>query len=170
VEPSIKRNLLKQITRGWKQVSLILFALSPRLAINGTAAFEGQGFVLGGNFGKTEEQRIKSLFLSNPNNIVNLFTDDLFSNKIAPLLYDALSSESDPLIKHDLMLLIIYERPKDWKKHVEEYIYSLPKNSFYLFNTVLALRKTYKFDFATATELNEIRLLLKTGYAKHEFG
>lgn len=170
VEPSIKRNLLKQITRGWKQVSLILFALSPRLAINGTAAFEGQGFVLGGNFGKTEDQRIKSLFLSNPNNIVNLFTDDLFSNKIAPLLYDALNSESDPLIKHDLMLLIIYERPKDWKKYVEEYIYSLPKNSFYLFNTVLALRKTYKFDFATATELNEIRLLLKTGYAKHEFG
>lgn len=170
VEPSIKRKLLKQITRGWKQVSLILFALSPRLALNGTAAFEGQGFVLAGNFGKTEEQRIKSLFLSNPNNIVNLFTDDLFSNKIAPLLYDALRSESDPLIKHDLMLLLIYERPKDWKKHVEDYIYSLPKNSFYLFNTVLALQKTYKFDFATATELNEIRLLLKTGYAKHEFG
>ncbi|VVO43249.1 hypothetical protein [Pseudomonas fluorescens] len=170
VDPSIKRMLLKQITRGWKQVSLILFALSPRLASKGRAAFEGQGFYLEGNFGDTEEQRVKSLFLSNPNNIVGLFTDDLFSNKIAPLLYDAISLESDPLIKHDLILLLIFERPKNWKKHIEDYIYSLPKNSYYLFNTVQALQKTYKFDFATETELNEIRLLLKTGYAKHEFG
>ncbi|ODJ92259.1 hypothetical protein BB779_04090 [Pseudomonas viridiflava] len=170
VEPSIKRGLLKQITRGWKQVSLILFALTPRLAMNGQAAFEGQGFTLQGNFGDTEDQKVKSLFLANPNNIVNLFTDDLFSNKIAPLLYDAVGLEVDPLIKHELLLLLIFERPKDWKKHVEEYIYSLPKNSFYLFNTVLALQKTYTYDFATTTELSEIRLLLKTGYAKHQFG
>lgn len=170
VEPDIKRNLLKQITRGWKQVSLILFALSPKLAINGQAAFEGQGFTLQGNFGETEDERVKSLFLANPNNIVGLFTDDLFSNKIAPLLYDATSLESDPLIKHELMLLLIFERPKDWRKHIEEYIFSVPKNSFYLYNTVLALQKTYIYDFATATELSEIRLLLKAGYAKHEFG
>lgn len=170
VDPDIKRNLLKQITRGWKQVSLILFALTPRLAAEGTVAFEGQGFILDSTFGDTVETKIKGIFLANPNNVVALFTGDLYSNKIAPLLYDAISTERDPLIIHDLMLMIISERPKNWKKVIEDYINSLPKNSFYLWNTVNALQTTYKFDFASAAELNDIRLLLKTGYAKHQFG
>nr|GFB54954.1 hypothetical protein [Tanacetum cinerariifolium] len=170
VDPDIKRNLLKQITRGWKQVSLILFALTPRLAIEGSVAFEGQGFILEAPFGDNEEDKIKGVFLANPNNVVALFKDDLYSNKIAPLLYDAISTERDPLIIHDLMLMIISERPKNWKKIIEDYINSLPKNSFYLYNTVNALRTTYQFDFASPAELNDISLLLKTGYAKHKFG
>jgi len=170
VDPDIKRKLFKQITRGWKQVSLILFALTPRLASEGMAAFEGQGFILEGNFGESIDAKIKAIFLANPNNIVRLFADDIYSNKIAPLLYDAIDSELDPLIAHDLVLMFIFERPNNWKKFVEDYINSLPKNSFYLYNTVLALQNTYKYDFATPSELSDIRLLLKTGYAKHQFG
>lgn len=170
VDPDIKRQLLKQITRGWKQVSLIIFTLTPLLASQGKAAFEGQGFVLEKGFGDTTEEKLKRIFLANPYNIVKLFSGDLYSNKIAPLLYDCIDSEKDQLIKHNLMLMVINERPANWKVNVENYISSIQKNSFYLYNVVETLTNRYKYDFASTTELNEIKHLLKSGYAKHEFG
>ncbi|MBX8510561.1 hypothetical protein K5D34_12825 [Pseudomonas cichorii] len=170
VDPNLKRLLLNQITRGWKQVSLILFALSPLLASQGRAAFEGQGFILEKGFGNTLDEKLKRIYLANPYNIVKLFSGDLYSNKIAPLIYDRIDSETDQLIKHNLIIMIINERPINWKNCVEKYISSQPKNSFYLFNVVQTLTNKYKFDFASNTQLSEIKYLLKSGYAKHEFG
>ncbi|AHZ73268.1 MULTISPECIES: hypothetical protein [Pseudomonadaceae] len=170
VDPDIKRLLLKQITRGWKQVSQILFALTPLLASQGKVAFEGQGFILEDGFGDTVEERVKKIFLANPYNVVRMFTGDLYSNKIAPLLYDCIDSESDQLIRHNLILMVVNERPAHWKSNVESYISSIPKNSFYLYNLVGTLSNRYKYDFASSAELGEIKHLLKSGYAKHEFG
>lgn len=170
VDPDTKRNLLKQITRGWKQVSLILFALTPLLATQGKAAYDGQGFILDKGFGDSTEEKSKRIFLANPYNIVKMFSNDLYSNKIAPLIYDKIDSEEDDLIKHNLMLMIVNERPLNWKSKVENYISLIPKNSFYLYNIVETLTNRYKYDFASQTELNEIKYLLKSGYAKHEFG
>jgi hypothetical protein len=77
VDPDIKRNLLGQIVRGWRQVSQILFALTPLLASKGEASFEGQGFILDGNFGESFETKIKTILLANPYNVVKIFKDDL---------------------------------------------------------------------------------------------
>lgn len=170
VDPSIKRKLLKEITRGWEQISNILFVLTPILASKGYADFEGQGFYLGDNFGDTIEEKINRIILVNPTNVIDFFKDDLFSNKIGPLLFDSINFEKNELIKHQLVLLLIFERPVDWKKHVETYMTSVSKNSFYLFDTVNALRARYRYDFASEKELNGIRYLLKMGIAKHEFG
>ena len=148
----------------------ILFVLTPILASKGYADFEGQGFYLGDNFGDTIEEKINRIILVNPTNVIGFFKDDLFSNKIGPLLFDSINSEKNELIKHQLVLLLIFERPVDWKKHVETYMISVSKNSFYLFDTVNALRARYRYDFASEKELNEIRYLLKMGIAKHEFG
>jgi len=74
---------------------------------------------------------------------------------------------ADPL---RLVLLLIFERPVDWKKQVETYMISVSKNSFYLFDTVNALRARYRYDIASEKELNEIRYLLKMGIAKQELG
>lgn len=99
-----------------------------------------------------------------------MFRHDLFSNKIGPLIFDGIDSETDDLIKHMLILLLISEMPLDWKKHVEDYIATVPKNSFYLANTVTRLGNMYRYAFASETELSEIKYLMKMGYAKHEFG
>jgi len=99
-----------------------------------------------------------------------MFNHDLFSNKIGPLIFDGINSEMDDLIKHQLILLLISERPPEWRKHIEEYIATIPKNSFYLYDTVIYLSSTYRYAFASDTELSEIRHLLKMGFAKHEFG
>jgi len=170
VDPDIKRSLLKEITRGWKQISKILFALAPMLASKGQAAFEGQNFILDGDFGDSVEKRISAIFQANPVNIVNMFKHDLFSNKIGPLIFDGIKSESDDLIKHQLILLLISERPLEWKKHIEDYIATISKNSFYLYDTVNSLTNMYRYAFASDTELAEIKHLLKMGFAKHEFG
>jgi hypothetical protein len=140
------------------------------LADRGEAGFDGQNFILNGDFGNTIDEKISCIFQSNPINVVNMFKYDLFSNKIGPLLYDAIDVEKNNLIKHQLILLLIVEMPKEWRKNVEEYISVLPKNSFYLYDVVNNLRGTYKFAFASDTELGEIKHLLKMGLAKHEFG
>lgn len=171
VDPDIKRALLKEITRGWKQISKILFALAPLLALKGQAAFEGYNFILVGDTdGLSTEEKINSIFFANPINVVDMFKHDLYSNKIGPLLFDGIETETDELVKHQLILLLISERPLEWKKHLEKYIATIPKNSYYLCNTVNYLSRAYEYDFATDTELSEMRHLLKMGFAKHKFG
>ena len=162
--------MLKEITRGWEQISKVLFALTPALATKGRAAFAGQGFYLSDNFGDTVEERMNRIFQANPTNVVGFFKDDLTSSKIGPLLFDSISSETNELIKHHLVLLLIFTRPRKWKAEVEKYIISISKNSFYLFDTVNALRAKYHYAITDETETKNISYLLKMGYAKHEYG
>jgi hypothetical protein len=170
VEPEIKRKMLSEILRSWEQISKVLLALTPVLAEQGQAAFEGAAFELAGDFGKTFEERVNKIIQVNPTNVVGFFKEDLFSNKIGPLLYDQLSNETNALKKHQLALLLVFARPRGWKKHIEDYIVSVSKNSFYLFNIVNSLRAKYRYDFVSTTELKEMEYLIKMGLAKHEFG
>ena len=170
VDPDLKKEILNQITRGWRHISTILFALSPILAEQGSASFGGQNFILSGNFGTDFEEIMENILISNPINVVNIFKYDLFSEKISPLLFDGLNSESDELTRHFYILFLVSELPRGWKKKVEDYIIRLNKNSFYLLNTLRNLEAMYKYGFISKNELNNIKSLLKLGYAKHEFG
>ncbi len=169
ISPNEKKGLLKQITRGWLLFSKILFVLSPALAKNNYASFDGLGFVLCGFKDIDVDEKIKKIILCNPSFVVKLFKDDLFSPKSAPLLYDAIKSESNKLIKHELILLLVFGRPKEWKKHLKDYITNLPRNSPYLLDVLNLLRNRCKYDFATPNEISEMGNLLKMCYAKHEF-
>jgi len=91
----------------------------------------------------------------------------LFSVKMGPLLIKKAENESNSLIKHELMLLIIAERPKNWNKVIDKYIVNLDKNSFFLSDALHVLN--YNIDFTT-TELGDKRilsLLAKKCLAKH---
>jgi hypothetical protein len=170
VNPTMKKEVLAEILRSWEQISKVLFALTPILASKGHAEFEGQAFILADNFGDTFEEKVKKIILANPTNVVTFFKDDLFSSKIGPLLYDNFKDENEPLKKHHLAMLFAYSRPREWKKYLEEYIVSVSKNSFYLYDIVTTLRGLYRYDFATSTHLNEMSYLIKMGIAKHHFG
>ncbi|GAL87540.1 hypothetical protein P278_07330 [Sporocytophaga myxococcoides] len=170
VSPEIKKDILKEILRGWNQISKVLLALSPILAQKGEAKFEGQGFYLEDGFGATFEERINGIIQANLTNVVGFFKNDIFSSKIGPLLFDHFTNETDQNIKHQLALLFVFTRPRGWKAKIEDYIVCLHKNSFYLFDILNSLRGRYAFDFANSDELNEISYLIKMCYAKHEFG
>jgi hypothetical protein len=169
ISPNEKKGLLKQITRGWLLFSKIIFVLSPTMAKNNYASFDGLGFVLYGFKDTDLDEKIKQIILCNPSFVVKLFKDDLFSPKSAPLLYDAIKSESNKLIKHELILLLIFGRPKKWKIHIQDYITHLPRNSPYLLDVLSLLRDRCKYDFATPGEITEMGNLLKMCYAKHEY-
>ncbi|MGK0176018.1 MAG: hypothetical protein ACI9AT_002407 [Ulvibacter sp.] len=169
VSPNEKKGLLKQITRGWLLFSKILFLLSPVLAKNDYASFDGFGFVLCGSNDANFDNKLKTIILVNPGFVVKLFKDDLFSPKSAPLLYNAIKSESNKLIRHQLILLLVHGRPKEWKAYLKDYITHLPRNSPYLLDVLGLLREKCKYDFATPSEVDEMGKLLKMCYAKHEF-
>ena len=168
--PLLKKQLLIEIYQCWKQLSKVLFAISPIMASKGKASFEGAAFELNGDFGETFEERLNSIIQVLPTNVVGYFQDYLYSPKIAPLFYDCLNNEEDELIKHQQALLIIFKRPNGWKQQIENYIVSIKKNSYYLFDTVNTLRSRYRYDFASDSELKSIEYLIKLGLAKHHFG
>ena len=170
VKPEAKRKMLFEILRSWEQISNVLLALTPILAEKGQAGFDGQNFNLLGDFGDTFEKRVNTLIQVNMTNVVGFFKEDIYSSKIAPLLYEQFEKETDPRKKHKIALLLIFTRPRKWKKEIENYIVSLQKNSFYLYDTYNALLAKYNYDFTTEEERSEISFLIKMCFAKHEFG
>lgn len=168
--PELKKMLLAEIYNSWKQLAKVLFALAPNMALNGNATFQGAAFYLNGDFGQTFEERLNRIIQVLPTNVVGYFQDDLYSPKIAPLLFDSFLNEKNELLKHQQALLIIFKRPNGWKPQIENYITSINKNSFYLFHIVKTLRTKYRFDFASEAELKDIKYLIKLGLAKHHFG
>lgn len=170
VKPEAKRLILNEILRSWEQISHVLLALAPILADKGQAGFDGHSFALQGDFGDSFELRLNRIIQVNMTNVVGFFKDDIYSSKIAPLLYEHFNSEVNPNKKHQLALLFIFCRPREWRKQVQNYIVSLRKDSFYLYDAHNALLAKYNFDFITEEEQREISLLAKMCYAKHEFG
>jgi len=168
--PEIKKLLLHEIMKCWEEISKVLVVLTPFLAEEGRASFDGQGFTLRGNFGDTLLKRLQNIIFAIPFNIVNFNRDDLFSQKMGPLLIDQVNAEDDDLKKHILALLLIHQRPRTWKKEIEKYISSIEKDSFYLFDTYNLLRAQYKYSFASEKDLVEIEYLIKLAMAKHTSG
>lgn len=169
VDHKMKSELLNNITLAWLEINKLLIALSPILADRGKATFEGAKFELADDdfiINDPNEKR-KAVLLAVPTNVVRFFKDDLFSAKMGPLLIKKAENESNSLIKHELMLLLVAERPKNWNKVVDNYIINLDKNSFYLSDVLSVLN--YNIDFS-ATELGDKRilnLLAKKCRAKH---
>lgn len=170
VNPEAKREIFKQILESWEQLSNVLLALTPILADKGQAGFDGHSFTLQGDFGDTFEKRLNRIIQVNMTNVVGFFKDDIYSSKIAPLLYEHFATCTNPNSKHKIALLLVFCRPREWRKHIQEYIVNLNKNSFYLYDIHNALLAKYNFDFTTEEERREIALLAKMCFARHEFG
>jgi len=170
-DPRIKKELLDEILRSWLQLSKILFAIAPIMASRGIAHFEGVSFILSKDYDNDSfEEKLNEIILANLTNVVSIFKDDIFSSKIGPLLFSRFTNEINPLIKHQLALLFIMGRPRNWEKTIDKYIVSLPKDSFFLSDIVHELRSQYRFGFLNEKELYEMGLLIKKGLAKHHFG
>ncbi|MCE3278334.1 MAG: hypothetical protein K0S44_525 [Bacteroidetes bacterium] len=168
-DSSLKKELLDKITQGWNEINKLLIVLSPLLADKGNVAFEGAKFHLEEEDFKFEDpaQKRMAVLLSIPTNIVKFFKDDLFSVKMGPLLIDKAQNETNTLIKHQLMILIIAERPKKWRELIDNYIVSLDKNSFFLSDTLSVLNFNIDFKATEIEDVQILRILAKKCRAKH---
>jgi hypothetical protein len=158
VDSNLKKEVLDKIIQSWNEINKLLIILSPLLADKGNVAFEGANFNLNEddfNISDPVQKRL-AVLLAIPTNIVKIFKDDLFSIKMGPLIISKAENESNSLLKHELMLLLIAERPKGWNKTIDAYIISLDKNSFFLSDVLGVLN--FNFDYKT-TETNDKRIL-----------
>lgn len=170
VSPDIKRQLLQEIMCCWEQAAKVFMVILPILASRGHAVFDGAGFTLCGNFGDTPINRLQSILANIPYNVALLCQDDLFSQKMGPLLIDQFIKESDELKKHILIVLLINQRPRHWKQQIQQYIESVGKNSFYLLDVYNILRTEYSYSYSSPQTLKDIEYLIKIAAAKHTFG
>jgi predicted MPP superfamily phosphohydrolase len=168
--PDVKRALLTEILNGWKQLSQVLLVLYPLLAFRGHTSFDGMAFRLGNDFGDTFEMRLRNILMQIPTNVVSWYKDDIFSQKIGPLLIEKFSGELDDIKKHELVLLLIEQRPRGWKVPLKKYIVASTKNSFYLCDVMMRLHRQYEYSYATPHELKDIEYLIKMSAAKHFYG
>jgi len=169
--PETKRQLLTEIMRCWDQLSKIVLITAPMLAEHGYASYDNANFLLFGDFGKDKNERLSRICLSIPHNIVSWHQEDLFSQKMGPLLFDQLQNpELSNIARHELMLLLVQQRPRNWSKHIQKYIASVAKNSFYLYDVFDSLRHEYRYGFASPQTLNEIEHLIKMSSTKHLTG
>lgn len=165
-----KHELLGEILLGFDQIIKVLIAVSPLLARDGYAYADGVSvrFICDSKHNLSFGKLVQCIISVLPSNIVRWYRDDLFSNKMGSLLYKHADQTESNLTKHIINRLIVQKRPNGWKEHIQKYISSENKNSFYLLDIFNALRVEYQYGFVDANDLNSIESLIKAGAAKHQ--
>ena len=171
VKPELKKQMLDKIMQAWYEMNKLLIVLSPLLADKGDVNFEGARFYLDEedfNIENPSEKRL-AVLLAIPSNIIKFFKQDLFSSKMTPLLIDHAQKESNSLLKHELMIMLVSERPKDWYNIIDKYIISLDKNSYYLSDVKRALEFQAVYRVFENDEKRKVEALVSKCRAKHLF-
>jgi len=167
VKSNLKKNMLKAILNGWNQISKVILWLSPTLAHEGKAVYEGLGLTLiDGHFEGTFSEKLKKIYIANPYNVVTYLKDDLSSKKLGSLLFENLYSNPSEIQKHLLSLFIIKERPIGWSK-IFDFMNLLHRNSFILSCLYDAIDNEIKKGFASKSEITELKKLASIVVAKH---
>ena len=84
----------REIVKSWQQLTQVIFVMTPIIVEKGHAAFEGQAFYLSNeDRGNTFEEKLNRIWQAVPTNVVVFFKNDIFSNKIGPLIHDLFKSE-----------------------------------------------------------------------------
>ncbi len=171
VTPVLKQELTREILISWEKLTKVVLITAPILAAHGSATYDNAKFYLLGDFGKDFNERVSRICNSIPYNIVNWHQDDFYSQKMGPLLFSQLDSgELSDISRHELILLLVYQRPRGWGSYVQKYISSVPRNSFYLYDVFDSLRAQYRYGFASSQTLKEIEHLIKMASVKHLTG
>lgn len=170
VGPELKRKLLGEILLSWEFVSSVIMYLMPALVEDGEADFEGIRYLLDGDFGERIHDRLLNILVEIPRNVSTYYQDDIYSQKMAPLLFDAFKKGAGSLGLHLLTLILIRKRPRGWRVVVDEYIAAMNKNSFYLSDVYRALRGQYQYSYASKQALKDIEFLILKAAAKHTTG
>ncbi|MEM9481477.1 MAG: hypothetical protein AAGA58_17645, partial [Verrucomicrobiota bacterium] len=170
VDPNEKRELIDEIFISFRQLAQVLMVILPPLVDDGKACIEGAHFHLVGEFGEQPDERLRRILVEMPRNIIAWYSKDIFSQKMGPMLIEKYKGEGDEIMKHFLILLIVAQRPRNWRRCIENYISSNAKNSYYLYDTYRNMRTEYRYSFSASSELKDLEYCIKMASAKHHFG
>lgn len=172
VSPVSKMKLLEEVLGCWTRVCQILVVLSPLLAKNKRARFEGMGFILGNSFDNFEsfDSRWNEIMTVIADNVVNWFQEDIFSKKMGALFGRHIEKNQGGLDEFLVLLVMTKQRPPGWEKEVERFIIRTKKNSFYLSRIHSSLQIEYKISFSNEQTRQQLRRLAAMSAAKHLTG
>lgn len=172
VSPEAKTKLLEEVLLCWIRVCQVIALLSPHLATQGSATFDGMGFNLGKSFDAIEsvEGRWKVLMNVIVDNVVRLFQDDIYSKKMGALLSSYIHKHEGSLGEILVLLVMAKQRPPGWEKEIEGFIVRSKKNSFYLNKIFYTLLSEFKTSFSTERTRQQLRRLAGMSVAKHDTG
>ncbi len=169
VSPSEKQALLDAVMTAWTRLCQILVVLSPILATNRRASFEGMGFVLASGFeDEVEAEKVWNMVMTSiADNVVSWHQLDLFSKKLGPLFQDYLNNNQDTIGGLLILLVVTRQRPLGWRESLDLFISRAHKNSFYLNRVYFTLRHELRYGFSNEAVRQQLRTLAAKAVAKH---
>lgn len=169
IRPELKEKLLTSITEAWYNTIKVVYLMAPALAVDGQAGYDDFRLALSDTFKqyKDDPKRMLIKVVSCiPLNILHWYKDDIYSAKLADLIFDRINTESNSVIKHVLVSLVIYEQPEKWDDVVRRYLSVLDKNSYYYGDTIDALCIMYSKGIMSEANAAKTRDLILLAYTK----
>lgn len=167
--PENKIKLLDAITDAWLNTIRVVYLMAPALAMDGKAGYDDFRLHLAESFdteSSDKRQLLIDIMSAIPHNILTWYKDNIYSSKLADLLYEKIEQEANPVIKHILINLVVYEQPNLWDNVVRKYLEKSDKQSFYFGDTLSSLRVMYAKGAMSDANLAKTKTLLLLGYTK----
>lgn len=172
VGKELKQKVLNAIIIAWNEINDAILLMSPMLAKNGFGGIGGARFQLTDDFPKEYDECLFRIVLNVPYNIMLMYKDELFSDKMMPLLGAELSKNdgTNQLGRHIIAIMTCRQRAKNWREHIRSYIQTIPKNSYYLGDLENNLSNNYQTIAMNAEDDRNTLTLIKLCFVKHDTG
>ena len=166
----MKEELFDAIKCGWREIEHVLLLLSPALAKNGYGGMGGERFQLDDSFPKEFDTCWIRILTMLPFNIVEWLRIDTVSDRLLPIFEKTLESEKDEVMRHIAALMVCAGQMDGCDTVITKYIYSVHKNSYYLYDIYFSLLYYYRYRYLDSPERHSLEKLIKASYAKHFLG
>lgn len=167
--PENKVKLFDAITDAWLNTIRVVYLMAPALAMEGKAGYDDFRLHLDNAFDTQSDdkrQLLIDIISAIPHNIVTWYKDNIYTSKLTDLLYEKIENESNPVIKHVLINLIVYEQPEHWEDVVRKYMGKVDKRSFYFGDILSSLRIMYAKGVMSDNNVAKTKMLILLGYTK----
>ena len=148
IKPELKEQLFDAITQAWLEIIRVIYLMAPALAKDGVAGYDGFSLQLDETFdfeNVSNDERLVAVIAAIPWNIVNWYKDDIYSAKLANLIYSKINAPTNPIARHLLIGISVIEQPERWADVVRKYLADTDRNSFYFGDTLDMLSFKWKF-------------------------
>jgi Calcineurin-like phosphoesterase len=166
VGPALKTALMNEVVTCWRHVCQILAVLSPLLADEGTAYFEGMNFWLDDSW-KGKKITFEKVLSVIPFNIAWWYQSDIFSKKMGKFFATFIATRRGSLEEALILMVMIAQRSTGWEREVEAFIDRSPKNSFYLSQIFSLLFGEFRTAIIPEMTRQQLRRLAAKSLAKH---
>ena len=169
IKPELKESLFDAITEAWLEIVRVIYLMAPALAKDGVAGYDGFSLQLDDTFNfenVSDDKKLIAVIAAIPWNIVTWYKDDIYSAKLANLMFSKISTPINNIVRHLLIGVTITEQPDHWGDVVRKYLTDIDRNSYYFGDTLDMLSYKWKFGAMSEQNASHTRQLLLAGVAK----